>query len=243
MKVLGIIPARYGSTRLPAKPLIDINGKTMIEWVWAAASSSKLNEVIVATDHYDIYSLCKNKGINVALTSDKHVSGTDRIIEVSNKNLYKNYDFYINIQGDEPLIQSADINNLIESVLNQNQHIHTLLTNLEEKDYKNRNSVKAYLNEENMEIVVFTRSPIYNPSQLDLNRFKKHIGIYAFSAEVLRNISKIKDKTINEIEEKLEQLRWLDHGFKIRAVITDNKTISIDTKEDLNELINFLKND
>ena len=249
MKTLGIIPARFASTRLPEKPLAMINGKTMIEWVWEATNNSNLDAAVVATDHYDIYTHCRNKGINVTLTSDEHVSGTDRIVEVSRKEEYAGYDIYVNIQGDEPMIKSEDINVLVDTMQKWSEYeynknlVGTLVAPFMEHELQSRSCVKAFRRYTNTEIIMFTRSVFYNSSLVspDINRFNKHMGVYAFPAHILRNISEIKDRTTNEIAESLEQLRWMDNGIRIAGVYTDNKTISIDTPEDLERVRQILK--
>ncbi len=249
MKSLGIIPARFASTRLPAKPLAMINGKTMIEWVYDAARKSNLDAVVVATDHYDIYTLCRDKGINVSLTSDQHVSGTDRVVEVSNKEEYKGYDIYVNIQGDEPMIRPSDINDLVDKMKYWSQYdndkhlVGTLVAPFMEHELQSRSCVKAFRQYSNSEIIMFTRSVLYNTSLYgpDLSRLKKHMGVYAFPSEILVNISKLKDRTSNEITESLEQLRWMDNGIHIAGVEVSNQTISIDTPEDLERVRQILK--
>ncbi len=245
MKTLGIIPARYASTRLPAKPLADINGKTMIEWVWEAAYTSKLTKVVVATESQTIFDFCKSKGINVVMTNENHVSGTERVIEVTQLEEYKGYDVIVNIQGDEPMIESKDINELVLSMENWKNvypnSIGTLVTLIQPHEYTQRSCVKAFQKENTSEIIMFTRSSFYNYDLKDVNRFKKHIGIYAFPSKILENISELKDRTTNEIAESLEQLRWLDNGLSITGVFTSNQTISIDTPEDLDRVRLILK--
>jgi 3-deoxy-manno-octulosonate cytidylyltransferase (CMP-KDO synthetase) len=249
MKVLGIIPARFASTRLPAKPLADINGKTMIQWVWEATKNSKLDAVVVATDHYDIYTHCRDKGINVTLTSDGHVSGTDRVVEVSRKPEYAGYDIYVNIQGDEPMIKSDDINDLVDTMKAWSEYeddknlVGTLVAPFMEHELQSRSCVKAFRRYNNTEILMFTRSVFYHSSPIgpDTGRFNKHMGVYAFPKHILETISELKDRTINEIAESLEQLRWMDNGIHIAGVNTSNKTISIDTPEDLERVRQILK--
>jgi len=249
MKTLGIIPARFASTRLPAKPLAWINGKTMIEWVYDAARESNLDAVVVATDHYDIYTLCRNNSMNVSLTSDTHVSGTDRVIEVANKDEYKGYDIIVNIQGDEPMIRSKDINDLIDKMKYWAQYdkdkdlVGTLVAPFMEHELQSRSCVKAFRQYSTNEIIMFTRSVLYNTSRYgpDLSRLKKHMGIYAFPSHILGNISELKDRTTNEIAESLEQLRWMDNGIRIAGVEVSNQTISIDTPEDLERVRQILK--
>jgi 3-deoxy-manno-octulosonate cytidylyltransferase (CMP-KDO synthetase) len=248
MKALGIIPARYGSTRLPGKPLELIGGLPMVHCVWLAAVGSKLDGVVVATDNSKIFDYCQSQSINVVLTSSKHLSGTDRIIEVMEMPEYSDYDVYVNIQGDEPLLKSADIDKLVEAIYtNETSEIATLVTDLDYSEMKKRSCVKAFAadidNGQFSKIQMFTRSSLYR-SPIDTTEisFKKHIGIYAFRRSTLIKISKLVTQSENEIAESLEQLRWLDSGLSISGVYTDTITVSIDTPEDL-KLINsfFIK--
>ena len=249
MKALGIIPARYGSTRLPGKPLELIGGLPMVHCVWLAAIGSKLDGVVVATDNSKIMDYCQSQSINVVLTSNKHLSGTDRIIEVMEMPEYSDYAVYVNIQGDEPLLKSADIDKLVEAIYtNETNEIATLVTDLEYSEMKKRSCVKAFIsdsitdisNRQFGKIQMFTRSSLYGtPIDTAEVSFKKHIGIYAFRRSSLVKISKLVAQSENEIAESLEQLRWLDSGLSISGVYTDSKTVSIDTPEDL-KLINSL---
>lgn len=247
MRTLGVIPARYASTRLPAKPLAKINGKTMIEWVYDAAIQSDLDEVVVATEDIKIYDYCSTVDIRVVMTSPNHVSGTERIIEVTKMEGYDDFDIIVNIQGDEPMITPKDINELINSMKNWQSvypnTIGTLVTLIQPHEYTQRSCVKAYQKENTSEIIMFTRSSFYNFELNEVNRFKKHIGIYAFPSKILENISELKDRTTNEIAESLEQLRWLDNGMSIAGVFTSNQTISIDTPEDLERVRLKLKHE
>jgi 3-deoxy-manno-octulosonate cytidylyltransferase (CMP-KDO synthetase) len=239
MKSLGIIPARYGSTRLPGKPLELIKGKPMIYHVWNSATQSKLDKIVVATDNSKIYNYCKSQEIEVVMTSENHNSGTDRIIEVMQMSEYYDYDVYVNIQGDEPMILSSDINKLIDTLYTESSNeISTLVTDLKSHELSERSCVKAFCqNTHGGLIYMFTRSVFYCKNIDVIQQFKKHIGIYAFQRNVLLRIQTIKTQTQNEIAENLEQLRWLDSGLNVVGIYTSNQTISIDTIEDLN-LIN-----
>ena len=168
-KVIAIIPARWGSTRLPGKPLADINGKPMIQWVYEAVKKSDVDKVIVATDHDDILNEVKRFGGEGIMTSTKHQTGTERVLEAYQH--YKDdYDLVINVQGDEPIINEEDINHLIGVLKKNKSNIDTLVGSITEKQKADRNTVKAILDHE--EIVMFTRSPLFG-SPIFIKRHKK----------------------------------------------------------------------
>ncbi|MBC8397978.1 MAG: 3-deoxy-manno-octulosonate cytidylyltransferase [Flavobacteriales bacterium] len=233
-KVIAIIPARWGSTRLPGKPLVDINGKPMIQWVYEAVKKAKVDKVIVATDNALIIEAVNDFGGEAVLTNVNHQTGTDRILEAYEK--YKDdYDFVINVQGDEPIINEEDINNLI-GVLKRNKFdISTLVGPLTNKQKVDRNTVKAILDEQ--EIIMFTRSPLFGSPLF----IKRHIGIYGFSREMTEKINKnIMLETSNEIVENLEQIRWADNGIKFGYARAAGLYKGIDTQEDLDFVRTYL---
>jgi len=233
-KVIAIIPARWGSTRLPGKPLADINGKPMIQWVYEAVKKAKVDKVIVATDNALIIEAVNDFGGEAVLTNVNHQTGTDRILEAYEK--YKDdYDFVINVQGDEPIINEEDINNLI-GVLKRNKFaISTLVGPLTNKQKVDRNTVKAILDEQ--EIIMFTRSPLFGSPLF----IKRHIGIYGFSREMTEKINKnIMIETSNEIVENLEQIRWGDNGIKFGYARAAGLYKGIDTQEDLDFVRTYL---
>ncbi|WMJ72939.1 3-deoxy-manno-octulosonate cytidylyltransferase [Cytophagaceae bacterium ABcell3] len=237
LKILGVIPARYASTRFPAKALIPINGVTMIRRVYEQAVQAKLvKDIVVATDHEEIYNHVKDFGGKVVMTDTNHVSGTDRCREALE--LQQNeYDFVINIQGDEPFIQPAQIDLLAES-LNQDTEIATLVKKIDnEQTLFNPNTPKVVFNEQ-MEAIYFSRQTIPFlrgvpvDDWLQKHAFYKHIGIYAYRKDILKAITKLKPSKL-EMVESLEQLRWLEHGYKIQVKETPYETIGIDTPDDL----------
>lgn len=231
MKVLGIIPARCASTRFPGKPLADIKGKPMIQWVYEAAIRSKLDDVIVATDDQRIYETSEAFGARAIMTTDCE-TGTERVYEVST--LFPEYDYYVNVQGDEPMLEPEDINLLISS-LSPNNGIYTLVNDLGGFEALDRNTVKAFKNNFG-EIECFTRSPIYSGYPYT---FFRHIGIYAFPKHLMGIVKE--EQTKNAIEEKLEQLSWMDKGIPLQGIYTKNKHDGIDTPEDLENLLKRLK--
>ena len=234
-KVIAIIPARWASTRLPGKPLADINGKTMIQWVYEAVKKSDVDKVIVATDHIDILNEVKRFGGEGIMTSTKHQTGTERMLEAYQH--YKDdYEYVINIQGDEPIINENDINLLI-SVLKKNPlNISTLVGSLTKPQASDRNTVKALL--DNNKIIMFTRSPIFTTQSLYV---KRHIGIYGFSKVMTEKIDKnIMIETSNEIVENLEQIRWGDNGIDFSYARAAGLYKGIDTQKDLDYARTYL---
>ena len=233
-KVIAIIPARWGSTRLPGKPLADINGKPMIQWVYEAVKKAKVDKVIVATDNALIIEAVNDFGGEAVLTNVNHQTGTDRILEAYEG--YKDeYGFVINVQGDEPVINEEDINNLI-GVLKRNKFaISTLIGQITPKQKTDRNTVKAIVDEQG--IVMFTRSPLFGSPLF----IKRHIGIYGFSREMTEKINKnIMIETSNEIVENLEQIRWADNGIKFGYARAAGLYKGIDTQEDLDFVRTYL---
>ena len=244
-KFIGFIPARYGSTRFPAKPLANLAGKTIIRRVYENVKDL-LDEVIVATDDQRIYDEVKSFSGNVIMTSPDHQSGTDRCYEAFKKSL-SDSDVIINIQGDEPFIHSSQIESLKRCFDDSATDIATLVKPFAKSDgwekLSNPNSPKVILNK-NSEAVYFSRSVIpfirnYPQAEwLDHFTFYKHIGIYAYRADVLEKITRLPQSPL-EIAESLEQLRWIDNGLTIKAGITNIETIGIDTPEDLENAIQF----
>ena len=232
MKILGIIPARYESTRFPGKPLADIAGKAMIQHVFERCLQTKtLSKIIVATDNQLVYDNVISFGGEVCMTSTNHLNGTSRCAEVlSHSELVEEYDYVINIQGDEPLINPIQIDELTHLFEDANAEIITQVK--KEKDLsllQNPNIVKAVF-DGNQYATDFVR--IIQNSQFRIHNFYKHIGIYGFKTSVLQKIVQLAP-TENELRLYLEQLRWLDNGYKIKVGITEHESISVDTPDDL----------
>ncbi len=245
MKIVGIIPARYASTRFPAKPLADIGGQSMIERVYHQACKCKsLDRVMVATDHKKIYNHVKNKGVEVYMTAPNHPSGTDRCFEALTL-AKKKFDYVINIQGDEPFIAPVQID-LLASILDGEVQLATLKKKiLDPSDLENSNIVKVITNSKN-EAIYFSRSALPHlrnvpmPLWLAHHNYFKHIGLYAYRADVLRKIVHLPLSSLEKAE-SLEQLRWIENGYRIRVMQTEQETISIDTPEDLSRALAHLK--
>ena len=240
--ILGIIPARYGSTRFPGKPLIDIGGKSMIHRVYEQSlKSSSLKKIIVATDDERIADHVMHFGGEVSITSSSHQSGTDRCAEVWQKEK-GNFDIVINIQGDEPFINPKQIDLLADCFSDSQIDIATLVKKLErEEDIRNPNIVKAIRNFKN-EAIYFSRSPIpyrRNP-EAEIHYFK-HIGIYGYRSNVLMEITKLPIGNLEKAE-SLEQLRWVENGYRIGVKETTMESLSIDTPDDLKHVEKYLKN-
>ncbi len=239
MKTLGIIPARYASTRFPGKPLVKIGDKTMLQCVYAQAMlASRIDHVIVATDDDRIFDHVKDFGGNVIMTDPNHQSGTDRCAEVARQ--IEDYELIVNIQGDEPFIDPVQIDLVVEPLQKEVQ-IATLAKKIETKDALfNPNVVKVVFDKKHR-AMYFSRNPIpYVRGVLESEWLKtadhyKHIGLYGFSRRTLLEISNLRPGNY-EVWESLEQLRWLENGFDIHVSITDKETIGIDTPEDLVKL-------
>ena len=237
MQILGIIPARYASTRFPAKALVDIGGKSMIQRVYEqAVQATQLTQVIVATDDQRIFDHVHEFGGTAVMTSEDHQSGTDRCFEAFTKTT-GHYDYVINIQGDEPFISPEPINRLAE-VLNGETELATLVKIIDSEDILfNVNVPKAVLSKRG-EVLYFSRQTIpyirnTEPGNwLAEHNFYKHIGIYAYRVDVLAEITKLPVSSLEKAE-ALEQLRWLENGYAIKAVITSDDSHGVDTPEDL----------
>ncbi|GAB4133867.1 MAG: 3-deoxy-manno-octulosonate cytidylyltransferase [Bacteroidia bacterium] len=242
MSILGIIPARYASSRFPGKPLVGIGGKSMIRRVYEQASkASRLGAVVVATDDQRIQEEVLSFGGKVVMTGEHHRSGTDRCAETLEKTEGK-WDAVINIQGDEPFIQPEQIDLLCSLFDDASTQIGTMVKKLHDiTDLDNPNIIKVVLDNEKNGLY-FSRSPIPHlrgiPSEDRLKHhfFYKHIGIYGYRADVLRKITQLEPGKL-EIAESLEQLRWLENGYKIRTAYTELETISVDAPEDLDKLV------
>lgn len=240
MKILGVIPSRYASTRFPGKPLVQIAGRSMIRRVYEQASkSSLLHAVVVATDDQRIADEVISFGGRYVFTSDTHQSGTDRCAEVADH--FPDIDAVVNIQGDEPFIDPEQID-LVARCFEDNQvQLATLVKAITDaEDLFNPNIPKVVLNSL-QEAIYFSRQTIpyvrNQPAAQWLTAFPyyKHIGIYGYSVAALQAITKLPPSSL-ELAENLEQLRWLENGYKIKVRITTLETLAIDTPEDLKKL-------
>jgi 3-deoxy-manno-octulosonate cytidylyltransferase (CMP-KDO synthetase) len=246
MKFIGIIPARYQSSRFPGKPLAMIGNKPMIQWVYENVAKA-VDEVWVATDDERIFRKVESFGGKAIETLSTHQSGTDRCAEAALK-IAKNTDFdiVINVQGDEPFIQPKQIE-LLKSCFTSDADIATLIKKIEtSEELFNPNRPKV-VTDHKQNALYFSRSTVpyfrgsENEDWLSKHTFWAHIGMYAYKTDVLQKISKLKQGVLEQAE-SLEQLRWLENGFKIKTAITEHQSIGIDTPEDLSEALQLLKN-
>lgn len=239
MNFIGIIPARFASTRFPGKPLADLGGKPMIQWVYENTLQS-LENVVVATDHPEIESAVRGFGGKVLMTSPEHSSGTDRCAEVieilGNQGEY--YDVALNIQGDEPFIRNTHLSLLMKAFDSETTQIATLANVIEDPEELFDPNIVKIVTGRGGRALYFSRSPMPhqrdNPESEWYNHFKylKHIGLYAYRTGILSQISQLKNSPLEQAE-SLEQLRWLEHGFSIRVYYTTEVGMGIDTPEDL----------
>lgn len=249
MKFLGLIPARYASTRFPAKPLAMLGGMTVVERVYRQVSAV-MDDVAVATDDERIEAAVKAFGGNVVMTSTEHRSGTDRCYEALTKLGENNFDVVLNIQGDEPFIQRSQLESVMACFDDSTTDIATLVKPFTPEDgwaaLSNPNSPKVVVGT-NMDALYFSRSVIpylrgvETTEWLNNHTYYKHIGLYAYRSKVLAEITRLPQSSL-ELAESLEQLRWLENGYRIKVGITDVETIGIDTPEDLMRAEEFLKN-
>lgn len=247
MKFIGIIPARYASTRFPAKPLAVLGGKPVIQRVYEQVAGI-LDEAYVATDDERIEAAVKSFGGKVVMTSVNHKSGTDRCYEAYTK-VGQGYDVVVNIQGDEPFIQRSQLETIKACFEDATTQIATLVKPFTPEDgfeaLENVNSPKVVVNK-NKNALYFSRSII--PFQRNADKvnwlkghtYYKHIGLYAYRADTLKEITSLPQSSL-ELAESLEQLRWLENGYTIKVGISEVETIGIDTPQDLIHAEEFLK--
>jgi 3-deoxy-manno-octulosonate cytidylyltransferase (CMP-KDO synthetase) len=239
MKFIGIIPARYASSRFPGKPLADLGGKPMIQWVYENTLQS-LENVVVATDHADIESAVQSFGGRVLMTSPDHMSGTDRCAEVLEILLEggESYDVALNIQGDEPFVRNTHLRLLTQAFNREGTQIVTLAKVIEDPRALFDPNVVKVIRGKSGNGLYFSRSPVPHlrdrPESEWYNGFKylKHLGMYAYRTDVLSQITSLKPSPL-ESAEALEQLRWLEHGYSIKVFMTTEVSMGIDTPEDL----------
>lgn len=268
MNFIGIIPARYASTRFPGKPLADIGGKPMIQRVYEQAKKA-LDKVVVATDDERIYDCVRGFGGEVVMTRADHKCGTDRCLEAYERTTFysrstpdgptrdpratheSDEDVIINIQGDEPFIQPEQIEAIKSCFDREGTDIATLVKPFTENDtleaLENPNTPKVVFNHETGDAILFSRSVIPYLRGIDKNEWLaqgkhyRHIGMYAYRAKVLGEITKLEQSSLEKAE-SLEQLRWLENGYRIRVAVCETYSMGIDTPEDLQQAIEYLKN-
>jgi len=237
MKIAIVIPSRYESKRFKGKPLAKILGKSMIQRVYEQCKKSKIKDVLVATDDDRIYKEVNSFGGSVIMTSDSHKSGTERIYEVLKNS---DFDWIINVQGDEPLISPYLINNISDEIRANNYDVITAIRkNTKYSDFVDKNIVKVVLDKDNV-CLYFSRLGIpYKPKE-NFDFFYQHIGIYAYSRKAIEMYF---NSGVTDLEnyERLEQLRFLYLGIKIKAIVTDYLSIGVDRRDDIKKIEEILK--
>ena len=246
MKIVGIIPARYGSSRFPGKPLAMIKGKTMIQRVCEQAWKSKLDDVVVATDDIRIADEVLKFGGRYVMTDPRHQSGTDRCCEAL-EILEEQYDAVINIQGDEPFIDPQHINLLVDMISRDDTQLASLVKRIDdEEELFGSNKVKVVMDKSG-NALYFSRNPIpymrnvAHEKWLQKGCFFQHLGIYAYKAATLRQIATMQPTAL-ELAESLEQLRWLENGLAIRMAVVEADSLAIDSPADLAKAIEMAQN-
>jgi len=244
--IVGIIPARYASTRFPGKPLIEINGMSMLQRVYEQASKSKLlNRVIVATDDERILQHVRNFGGEVVMTAAHHPSGTDRCWDALQQ-LDNRFRYVINIQGDEPFIEPAQIDELAATLLDGETELATQMIAVDNHEVLfDKGEVKIVLNTAN-EAIYFSRMVIPYLKGIEEtawhlhHTYYRHVGMYAYRRDILERITKLPVSALEKAE-SLEQLRWVENGFKIKCVSTQYESHCIDTPEDVEKVLKLMK--
>ena len=238
-KTVIIIPARYSSTRLCGKLLMEVDNKPIIQWVWEAAKKSKMaDEVIIATDSELILNKAKSFGAQVEMTSNEHKSGSDRICEVAKR--HNEYDYILNMQGDEPQITPEVIDLAIQTLIESDCDISTLVRQITDTEQiQDPNCVKCVF-DNNYNALYFSRCPIPYERNKGEAKYYAHIGIYGYKRESLIKMTSLEQSDLEKAE-SLEQLRALKHGMKIKVAITNLNPIGIDTQQDLDKFIKIQK--
>ncbi len=238
MKVIAVIPARLASTRLPRKMLREIAGKHLIGVVYEAVRrSSLLDDVMVATDSEEIMSVCREHGWQARMTSPTHASGTERVHEISAD---VPADVYINVQGDEPMVRPEQISSLVQVMENPATQVGTLKTPASAEDISNPNAVKV-VTDLNGRALYFSRATIPFDRNETHPRYFKHLGLYAYRKPALDQFVKLPESSL-ERSERLEQLRFLENGIPIFVGETPYDSVGVDTEEDLQRVLEILKN-
>ena len=239
--IIGIIPARFASSRFPGKPLIDIQGKSMIQRVYEQAMKSEsLNRVVVATDDKTIHNHVISFGGDSVMTSERHQSGTDRCFETLQL-IEGSYQYIVNIQGDEPFLEPSQIDELAEAMDDNVQIVTQMIEVINERELFDPGEAKIVLNEKN-EAMYFSRSPIPFLRNIakeiwHLNhRYYRQVGMYGYRRDILQEITKLPVSSLEKAE-ALEQLRWIQNGFKIKCITTKYLSHCVDVPEDVDRIL------
>lgn len=240
-KCYGIIPARFGSTRFPGKPLADILGKPMFWHVFKRASQCpQLSKIVLATDDHRIVSAANNLNIPTIKTRDDHVSGTDRVLEAAELLNVPEDAVVVNIQGDEPALEHEIITELIQPFESSDVQVTTPARKIDAKEAKNQDLVKVVMAKDGRALY-FSRSPIPYSRDLQITDFYGHIGLYAFRMNTLRKFVQLGPSRLERME-KLEQLRLLENGIPVQIVKTEYQSIGVDRPEDIETVSRILLN-
>ena len=232
MKTLVIIPSRLSATRLPGKPLLKINGLSIISHVVKMAKEANIGEVMVATEDIEIVEDVKNNGGNAILTGDYHKTGTDRIYEALQKSKELNTELIMNLQGDEPLMNVEDIRNLHKQMIRTKSKIGTLASNILSNDVYDAQNIVKVITKKSLDIYEFPEALNFSRKLSSENKNTyHHLGIYCYQIETLKNFISF-NQSKNEIINNLEQLRALDNNININVALAKSSSIGVDTKED-----------
>ena len=232
MKTLIIIPSRLSASRLPGKPLLKINGLSIISHVFKKAEQAVIGEVYVAAEDQEIVDDVKNNGGQAILTDNKHKTGTDRILEALKKLGKSDIQLVMNLQGDEPLIDLEDIKNLKKRMIENKSKIGTLAFDIKNKVFFNNKNIVKVITDEKLERSKFSKAINFmRESPINLKNTYQHLGIYCYQTDILKKFCSLKQSQ-NELENKLEQLRALDNGITINVALARSVSHGVDTKED-----------
>lgn len=231
MKIVGVIPARYQSSRFPGKPLALICGKPMIWWVYQqAAKVTAFDELMVATDSDKIFNVCQELNIPVAMTKDTHPTGTDRLGEIAEKS---NADFFVNIQGDEPMIEMAAIQGIVDYKLAHSEvDVINAMSPLKPDQDVNDLSIVKVAAAKNQDLIYLSRSPIPGSKKGEKVEYKRHLGLYGLSREALLFFAHTERGYLESIED-VEMLRFLENGYRIKILEVNSETLGVDNPEDI----------
>ena len=232
MKTLVIIPTRLSATRLPGKPLLKINGLSMISHVFKKAQDANIGEVIVAAEDQEIVDDVKKNGGEAIITSNSHQTGTDRIYEVIKKLNRTDVELVMNLQGDEPLINREDIRNLNKQMINSGYDLGTLASKINHKEILKKDDIVKVITDQSLDSSQFPLALNFlRKSEKIIKNIYHHLGIYCYDLETLKKFVSLKQSS-NEIKNRLEQLRALDNNININVALAKSSSIGVDTKED-----------
>jgi len=236
-KTIILIPSRLAATRLPNKPLLKINGLSIINLVYEKAQSAKIGDVFVATGDEEIFEEVTKKGGKCVLTNKEHQTGTDRIFEAYQKLKLDNIDYIINLQGDEPMIDIEDIKNLNTNAINKKSNITTLACKIKDKNVLNNSNIVKVITDKKLSKKSISRANTFSRKILfDYNKYiYHHVGIYMYNVSTLKKFVNLK-QTKNEIDHRLEQLRAIENNIEINVILANSSPIGVDTEEDFLEI-------